>query len=50
MPRPGGSISPFCEADTTTSIPQASICTSAIPRLETASTIRIASVPAVTCA
>ena len=50
MPSPGGSIRPFCDADTTTSMPHASICKSAMPRLETASTINIASVAAVACA
>src|SRR5215813_9429230 len=45
-----GSMRPFCEAETTTSIPQASMGSRAMPRLETASTMRMASVPRVTCA
>src|SRR5438445_26620 len=50
IPRPGGSMSPFWDADTRTSMAHASIGTSAMPRLETASTITMASVPAVTWA
>ena len=43
-------MSPFCEPETTTSTPQASIGRSAIPRLETASTMRIAALSRVACA
>src|SRR3981189_3935048 len=41
-PRPGGSISPFCEPATDTSIPQASCSYSREPRPEMVSTIRSA--------
>jgi hypothetical protein len=40
--RPGGSINPFWEPETTTSTPHSSMRRSAMPRLDTASTIRIA--------
>ena len=36
--RPGGVISAFCEPETTTSMPHASVSTGTAPRLETAST------------
>ena len=38
MPRPGGVISAFCEPETTTSRPHASVSHGTAPRLETAST------------
>ena len=38
MPRPGGVISAFCEPETTTSSPHASVSQGTAPRLETAST------------
>ena len=41
--RPGGHISAFCEPETTTSIPQASVSSGTAPSDETASTTRIAS-------
>src|ERR1700730_10430531 len=41
-PRPGGSISPFCEPATDTSIPQASCSYSSEPRPEMVSTIKSA--------
>ena len=43
-------MSPFWEPDTTTSTPQASIGRSAMPRLDTASTMRMAGVGRVTAA
>ena len=43
-------MSPFWEPDTTTSTPQASVWRSAIPRLDTASTMRMAGVSRVTAA
>ena len=38
MPSPGGVISAFCDPETTTSSPQASVSHGTAPRLETAST------------
>jgi hypothetical protein len=48
--KPGGSMSPFCEPATIRSTSHASIGKSAIPRLDTASTIEMAPVEAVTAA